>query len=169
VKAVVQRVGSAKVDVDGQTVGAIDHGLLVYLGVADGDDARDVAWMADKVTGARIFQGAVESVDEDKMTRDVRDVRGAILVVSQFTLLGDLRKGRRPNFSAAMEPVGAERLYESFVAAVRERGIPVETGRFRADMKVTSRNDGPVTLVIESPNEPAARIPGAPPSLPSSG
>jgi D-tyrosyl-tRNA(Tyr) deacylase len=103
------------------------------------------------------------------MTRDVRDVGGAILVVSQFTLLGDLRKGRRPNFSSAMEPIGAERLYEAFVADLRAREIPVKTGRFRADMKVTSRNDGPVTLVIESPNERDARIPGAPSTLSSSG
>ncbi|MFI5301307.1 MAG: D-aminoacyl-tRNA deacylase [Polyangiales bacterium] len=167
-KAVLQRVVSARVEVDGVSVGEIDHGLLVYVGVAAEDEARDVAWMAEKVAGARIFQGATPQ-DEDKMTRDVRDVGGAILVISQFTLLGDLRKGRRPNFSAAMEPVGAERLYESFVADLRAREIPVKTGRFRADMKVTSRNDGPVTLVIESPNERDARIPGAPPTLSSSG
>ena len=161
-KAVLQRVSSAHVDVDGATIGAIDRGLLVYVGVADTDSERDVAWMADKVLGVRVFPGE-NAHDADKMTRDVREVRGALLVISQFTLLGDLRKGRRPNFSAAMHPEGAERLYDAFVSELRARGVPVETGRFRADMKVHSLNDGPVTLVIASPHEPEERTPGASP------
>lgn len=147
-RAVVQRVSHARVDVEGATVGAIDEGLLVYLGVAEGDDSKDVAWLADKVRGLRIFADA-----EGKMSRDVADVGGKVLVISQFTLLGDVRKGRRPSFSGAMAPEPAERLYQAFADAVRNGGVPVETGRFRADMKVHSLNDGPVTLVIDSPTE----------------
>jgi D-tyrosyl-tRNA(Tyr) deacylase len=168
VKVVLQRVGHARVDVDGVTVGAIDRGLLVYVGIGARDSQRDVGWMVEKVLGTRIFPGD-RAQDADKMTRDVRDIRGALLVVSQFTLLGDLRKGRRPNFSAAMHPEGAERLYDAFVAELRARGVPVETGRFRADMKVHSLNDGPVTLVIASPNEHEERTPGAPSPLSSPG
>lgn len=144
-KAVVQRVAGARVEVDGEVIGSVDRGLLVYLGVADGDSERDLAWMADKVSGLRIFQD-----EQGKMNRDVVDIDGALLVVSQFTLLGDCRKGRRPSFAGAMAPEPAERLYESFVGALREKGLPVATGRFRADMKVHSLNDGPITMLIDS-------------------
>ncbi len=147
-RAVVQRVSRASVRVDEETVGQIDRGLLVYLGVAEGDTQRDVSWLSDKVRGLRIFADA-----EGKMSRDVADVGGKILVISQFTLLGDVRKGRRPSFSGAMAPEPAERLYRAFAESIRTGGVPVETGRFRADMKVSSENDGPVTLVIESPRE----------------
>jgi D-aminoacyl-tRNA deacylase len=153
VKAVVQRVSWARVEVDGALVGAIDRGLLCYLGVAENDGERELEWLADKVSGLRIFPDP-----EGKMNRDVKDVAGGVLVVSQFTLLGDCRKGRRPSFAGAMAPEGAERMYEAFASSIRARGLPVQTGKFRADMKVSSMNDGPVTLVIESPRpEGAAR------------
>ena len=139
----------ASVTVSGSASGAIDRGLLVRLGVARGDDEADAQWMADKVTGLRIFEDA-----EGKMNRSVADVGGGVLAVSQFTLLGDCRKGRRPSFVGAAEPERAAELYEAFVAAVRSRGIPAETGRFREHMDVSLVNDGPVTLVIESPNRP---------------
>lgn len=144
-KAVVQRVGSARVEVEGDVIGKIDRGLLVYLGVADGDSERDLSWMADKVSGLRIFED-----DQGKMNRDVAEIGGALLVVSQFTLLGDCKKGRRPSFAGAMAPEPAERLYETFCGVLRNRGLPVATGRFRADMKVHSLNDGPVTMLIDS-------------------
>ncbi|MBI2393537.1 MAG: D-tyrosyl-tRNA(Tyr) deacylase [Deltaproteobacteria bacterium] len=162
-KAVVQRVAGARVEVAGEVVGAIDRGLLVYLGVAIGDELRDVEWLAEKVRGLRIFED-----EQGKMNRDVADVGGGVLVISQFTLLGDCRRGRRPSFSGAMPPETAERLYESFVAAVRAKGVPVETGRFRAEMKVHSLNDGPVTMLIDS-REGEARSPGAPSPLPTAG
>ncbi len=154
-KAVVQRVAHARVEVDGAVTGAIERGLLVYLGVAQGDSERDLDWMADKVRGLRVFED-----DQGKMNRDVADVAGSVLVVSQFTLLGDTRRGRRPSFSGAMPPEPAERLYEAFVAAIRAKGVPVATGRFRADMKVHSLNDGPITLLIDS-REGEPRSPGA--------
>ena len=144
-KAVVQRVGNARVEVEGDVIGKIDRGLLVYLGVADGDSERDLSWMADKVSGLRIFED-----EQGKMNRDVAEVGGALLVVSQFTLLGDCKKGRRPSFAGAMAPEPAERLYETFCGALRNKGLPVATGRFRADMKVHSLNDGPVTMLIDS-------------------
>jgi D-aminoacyl-tRNA deacylase len=148
-KAVVQRVSHAHVEVDGATIGKIDRGLLVYLGVAEGDSERDISWMADKVRGLRIFED-----EQGKMNRDVGDAGGSVLIISQFTLLGDCKKGRRPSFTGAMAPEPAERLYETFVAAirdgVRDKGVPVATGRFRADMKVHSLNDGPITMLIDS-------------------
>jgi D-tyrosyl-tRNA(Tyr) deacylase len=145
-RAVVQRVARARVEVSGEETGSIARGLLVYLGVGEADGDGEVGWMADKIVGLRIFED-----EAGKMARDVRDVSGAVLVVSQFTLYGDVKKGRRPSFTDAMAPEGAERLYEMFVRAVRERGVPVATGRFRADMQVESVNDGPVTMWIESP------------------
>ncbi|MDF2692509.1 MAG: D-tyrosyl-tRNA(Tyr) deacylase [Labilithrix sp.] len=145
-RAVVQRVSWAKVEVDGEVTGAIDQGLLVYLGAGKGDSDADRAYVLAKVLGLRIF----ESEDTHKMDRSVIDVGGALLVVSQFTLYGDVRKGRRPSFDAAMPPEEAERAYEAFVREARAQGIRVETGRFRADMKVSSLNDGPVTIWIDS-------------------
>ncbi len=163
-KTVVQRCARACVEVEGQVIGAIERGLLVYVGVAAGDTSLDVEWMAEKVAGLRVFPD-----DEGKMSRDVKDVGGKVLAISQFTLLGDVRKGRRPSFSGAMAPEPAERFYEAFVEAVRARGVSVETGKFRADMKVSSLNDGPVTLLIDSPREGDARNPGAPPLVPTAG
>jgi len=163
-RAVVQRVAWARVEVDGDVVGAIDRGLLCYLGVANGDTQRDLDWLAEKVAGLRIFSDA-----EGKMNDDVTGAKGSVLVVSQFTLLGDCRKGRRPSFAGAMAPEGAERMVDAFVSSIRARGLPVATGKFRADMKVSSLNDGPVTLVIDSPRESDARNPGATSRTPSVG
>lgn len=147
-RAVVQRVGSASVAVAGEVVGAVGPGLLVYLGCGKGDVAADAAWMLDKIVGLRVFEN-----EAGKLDRALLDVGGGLLVVSQFTLYGDLRKGRRPSFEAAMAPDEAARLYEAFVALARERypTLAVATGRFRADMRVTSVNEGPVTLWLESP------------------
>ncbi len=146
-RAVVQRVAWAKVEVDGATVGAIERGLLVYLGAGKGDGDAERAYVLAKVLGLRIFEN-----DAGKMDHSVVDVGGALLVVSQFTLYGDVRRGRRPSFDGAMAPEEAERAYEAFVADARAQGqgITVATGKFRADMKVSSLNDGPVTIWIDS-------------------
>lgn len=144
-RAVVQRVAWAKVEVDGETTGAIEKGLLVYLGAGKGDGADERAYVLSKVLGLRIFENA-----EGKMDQSVVDVGGALLVVSQFTLYGDVRKGRRPSFDGAMPPEEAEKAYDAFVSDARATGIVVETGRFRAMMKVSSLNDGPVTIWIDS-------------------
>jgi len=144
VRALVQRVGWAKVEVAGEVTGAIDRGLLVYLGAGKGDGNAERAYVLQKVIGLRIFEDAM-----GKMNLSVEDVGGALLIVSQFTLYGDVRRGRRPSFDDAMPPAEAEKVYDAFVAEARAR-IRVETGRFRADMKVTSLNDGPVTLWIDS-------------------
>jgi D-tyrosyl-tRNA(Tyr) deacylase len=153
-RAVIQRVAWAKVEVDGQTIGAIDRGLLVYLGAGKGDGDADRAYVLSKVLGLRIFENEPNEPGENepkgKMDKSVVDVGGALLVVSQFTLYGDLKKGRRPSFDGAMPPEEAERAYEAFVADARAQGIRVETGRFRAMMKVSSLNDGPVTIWIDS-------------------
>jgi len=145
VRAVAQRVFEASVVVDDDTVGAIGPGLLVYLGAATDDTDQDVAAMANKVAGLRVFKD-----DEDKMSRSVEDVGGEVLVVSQFTLFGDVRKGRRPSFVGAAPPERAEALYEACVAALRARGLTVATGRFRATMDVRCRVDGPVTILIDT-------------------
>jgi D-tyrosyl-tRNA(Tyr) deacylase len=144
-KACIQRVSSARVIVAGKTVGEIGRGLLVLLGVAGEDSDEDLRWMVDKVVGLRIFNDA-----DGKMNLALSDVGGELLVVSQFTLLGDCRKGRRPSFIAAAPPETAEQIYEEFVAAARQLGVRVATGRFRAHMEVELVNDGPVTLVIDS-------------------
>jgi D-tyrosyl-tRNA(Tyr) deacylase len=143
-RAVVQRVLSARVEVGGEVVGAIDRGLLCYLGFGRGDTAEDRAWTLGKIVGLRVFEEA------GKMSLAVTDVGGALLLVSQFTLYGDLRRGRRPSFDDAMPPEEAERAYDAAVAEARAAGIRVETGRFRADMKVHSVNDGPVTIWLDS-------------------
>jgi len=145
VRAVVQRVARAKVTVDGEVTGAITRGLLVYLGAGKGDDAAARAWTLGKVLGLRIFPNG-----DGKMDRSVVDIGGALLVVSQFTLYGDVSKGRRPSFEGAMAPEEAERAYEAFVADARATGMTVATGRFRADMKVESENDGPITIWLDS-------------------
>ena len=144
-RAVAQRVSSASVVVDGETVGAIERGLLVYLGAAKGDEAKDVSTMVRKLAGLRIFED-----DEGKMSLSVQDVGGALLVVSQFTLFGDVRKGRRPSFTGAAPPDEAKRLYEEVVQGLRTEGLPVETGRFRAMMSVRADVWGPVTILIDS-------------------
>ena len=144
-RAVLQRVLRAEVRVDGATVGRIDAGWLVLLGVAQGDEPADADRLADKVAGLRAFPD-----DDGKMNRSVADAAGAVLVVSQFTLLGDCRAGRRPSFVAAAPPAEAERLYLRFADQVRARGLDVATGTFRADMQVELVNDGPVTLLLDS-------------------
>ncbi len=141
----MQRVASARVTVEGETVGEIAHGLLVYLGVGVDDEAPDVAAMADKIAHLRLFED-----DAGKMARSVVDVGGAVLVVSQFTLFGDVRGGRRPSFVGAAPPERARSLYEDVCARLRAAGLPVETGRFRATMSVTSDVDGPVTLLVDT-------------------
>jgi len=143
-KAVVQRVWAAKVTIDDEVSGAIERGLLVYLGVGKGDGERERDWMIDKITGLRIF-----SNDEGKFDKSVLDVSGKLLVVSQFTLYGDVKKGRRPSFDEAMPPADAEKLYDAFVARARAV-IGVETGRFGAHMMVESINDGPVTILLDT-------------------
>ncbi|MFO0796397.1 MAG: D-aminoacyl-tRNA deacylase [Gemmataceae bacterium] len=144
-RAVIQRVRRAAVVVNGETVGAIDAGWLVLLGVAPADTPTEAAWLADKVAHLRAFED-----DAGKMNRSVLDVGGGVLVVSQFTLYGDTRKGRRPSFTGAAPPALAEPLYERFAAELRAFGLPVATGRFGADMQVELVNDGPVTFVLES-------------------
>lgn len=144
-RAVVQRVASASVRVDGEIVGKIDQGLLVLLGVEPSDTSADVAYMADKTVNLRIFED-----DDGKMNLSTLDIGGAVLAVSQFTLLGDCRKGRRPAFTGAAPPEQANALYEEYVAAVRQLGPQVETGIFRAQMEVSLVNDGPVTLLLDS-------------------
>lgn len=144
-RAVIQRVSQASVVVAGQVVGAIGPGLMVLLGVAQGDTAQDAVYLADKTAGLRIFED-----DDGKMNRSVEEIGGRILVVSQFTLLGDCRNGRRPGFTAAAPPELADSLYLSYVEALRKRGITVATGIFRADMQVALTNDGPVTMLLDS-------------------
>ena len=145
-RAVLQRVRRARVLVEGDVIGAIEGGLLVLLGVAPADSADQARWMADKVVGLRVFADG-----DGKMNLDVREAGGGILVVSQFTLFGDCKKGRRPSFVGAATPEVAIPLYEAFIAAIRAHGVRVETGRFGADMQVELVNDGPVTLILDSP------------------
>jgi D-tyrosyl-tRNA(Tyr) deacylase len=152
-KAVVQRVSRAAVRVDGQTIGEIGRGLLVLLGVGKGDTEADADWMINKLLNLRIFPD-----DADKMNRSVTDIGGEILVVSQFTLYGDVRKGTRPSFSDAMPPAEAEKLYNEFMAKLRKAtplhpapsGIKIAEGKFAAMMDVELVNDGPVTIILES-------------------
>ena len=144
-RAVVQRVTSARVLVGERVVGVIEGGLLVLLGVSVDDTTADAAWMAEKLANLRIF-----SDDDDKMNRSVVEAGGAVLVVSQFTLYGDARKGRRPSFVKAAAGEGAEHLYEDVVARLMASGLTTETGEFGAMMQVESTNDGPVTLLLDS-------------------
>lgn len=145
-KAVVQRVSQSAVQVEGQTVGAIGPGLMVLLGVALQDTEKEADFLAEKIVHLRIFE------DEDgKLNRSLVDTGGSMLVVSQFTLLGDCRKGRRPSFVRAAAPEKAQALYDHFVRKVNQMGITTATGRFRAVMQVSLINDGPVTLILETP------------------
>lgn len=145
-RAVVQRVSRARVTVDDETVGEIGRGLLVLLGVAPDDSPEQVRWLADKIVGLRIFRD-----DEGKMNRDVVEVGGGVLVVSQFTLYGDCSKGKRPSFIGAARPEVAIPLYEAFINAVKALGVPTAAGKFGADMQVELVNEGPVTLIVEKP------------------
>ena len=144
-RAVVQRVKESSVKTDNEIIGRIDAGLLVLLGIAKGDTASDAEYLANKIVNLRIFED-----DAFKMNRSLLETGGKMMVVSQFTLLGDCRKGRRPSFVAAAEPQTAADLYENFVQQVRRHGVSVETGRFQAVMEVALINDGPVTLILES-------------------
>ncbi|WP_274650037.1 D-aminoacyl-tRNA deacylase [Paenibacillus humicola] len=144
-RVVVQRSKRAAVTVCGETVGEIQGGLVLLVGITHEDTEADVRWMADKISGLRIFED-----EAGKMNRSVVDTGGSVLSVSQFTLYGDCRKGRRPNFMAAARPEHAESLYEAFNGALRGAGLPVETGRFGAMMDVSLVNDGPVTLILDS-------------------
>ncbi len=144
-RAVIQRVLEAKVEVDGEVVGHIDKGLLVYLGVGKGDEPGDAEFMAEKLANLRIFAD-----DARKMNLSVQDVGGAILLVSNFTLHGDCRKGRRPGFDAAAEPALAQRLYEKVAELIAEQAVPLEKGAFGGYMHVTSTNDGPVTFLLDT-------------------
>ena len=144
-RAVVQRVRKSSVAIDGVTVGEISQGLMVLLGVGKEDTEKDVEYLAEKIAGLRIFTDA-----EDKMNLSVQDIQGEILVVSQFTLYADCRKGKRPGFSDAALPDQAVSLYEQFVARLKEMGFTVETGQFGADMLVSIDNDGPVTILLDS-------------------
>ena len=147
-RAVVQRVSSASVTVDGQTAGEIDHGLLVFVGVEKGDGPADAQYISGKIRDLRIFEDT--AVSSPHMNRSVQDVGGAVLVVSQFTLAGDCRKGRRPSFDAAAAPEIARPLYEEVVRSLEAGGIRVATGQFQAMMQVSLVNDGPITLLLDS-------------------
>lgn len=147
-RAVVQRVSQAKVTVDGEVTGSIGLGLVVLLGVGDGDEVSDLEFMERKLIGLRVFED-----DQGKMNLSIGDVGGSLLLISQFTLYGDCRKGNRPSFTRAAVPAEAVRLYEELVQRIRQRRIPVETGVFQAMMEVSLVNEGPVTLIIDSRKE----------------
>lgn len=144
-RAVVQRVTEASVTVDKKTIGAIGQGLMVLLGVEKGDTEKDGAYLAEKLAGLRIFED-----ENEKMNLSVQQVGGSILLVSQFTLLGDVRHGKRPSFTQAAPPQEADVLYENLADQLRQKGIPVETGQFQAHMEVALVNDGPVTILLDS-------------------
>ncbi|MGE5630351.1 MAG: D-aminoacyl-tRNA deacylase [Caulobacteraceae bacterium] len=144
-RAVIQRVTSGSVTVEGRITGNIGKGFVVLLGVNENDTADDVVYMADKIVNLRIFED-----EDEKMNLSLMDIKGELLVVSQFTLYGDCRKGRRPNFMSAARPEKAEALYNDFVSKCRKMGVKTETGIFQADMKVSIENDGPVTVIVDS-------------------
>ena len=144
-RAVVQRVSSSTVTVDGEVIGDINKGLLVLLGVTHEDSSKDVDYIIDKVLNLRIFED-----ENEKMNLSLKDVGGELLVVSQFTLYGDCRKGRRPSFSSAARPEVATKLYEEFIEKAKKEGIVTQTGQFGANMMVDLTNDGPVTILLES-------------------
>lgn len=144
-RAVIQRVAEARVSVGEEIVSGIGPGLCIFLGIAVNDSEKDAEFLASKIGSLRIFED-----EQGKMNRSVRETRGDLLVVSQFTLYGDCRKGNRPSFSAAAAPEPAKRLYDDFVQRLRQTGLKVATGEFRATMKVALVNDGPVTLILET-------------------
>ncbi len=144
-RAVIQRVSKGKVQVDGDTVGEIGPGMVVLLGIEENDTEEDLSYLAEKIINLRIFPD-----EEGKMNLSVKDTRGGVLVVSQFTLYGDCRKGRRPSFTRAALPDRAEKLYSGFIKAVEDNGLHVASGEFQAMMEVQIYNDGPVTLLLDS-------------------
>lgn len=146
-RALIQRVQKAAVYVDNETIGQIDQGLLIFLGITHTDDKKALQFVADKCVNLRIFEDA-----QGKMNLSLLDIQGQALVVSQFTLYGDARKGRRPGFSQAADPEKANALYEQFVSYIQNLGITTQTGKFAAHMHVEIHNDGPVTLMIENPD-----------------
>lgn len=145
-KAVIQRVKTASVRVDGKVVGEIGHGILVLLGVEIGDGCKQADWLAEKIVNLRIFTD-----EQGKMNLALAEVKGEMLAVSQFTLAGNCSKGRRPSFDTAADPAEANRLYSYFMGKVWELGVPVQSGIFQADMEVSLVNDGPVTFILETP------------------
>lgn len=147
-RLVLQRVSRASVSVEHEVVGHIERGLLVFVGVAAGDGAADIAYATSKVREIRVFPD-----DDGRMNRSVVDIGGALLVISQFTLLGDARRGRRPAFDRAAPPAEAETVYAEFVRQLVASGLPVATGRFRAHMEIVATNDGPVTILLDSRKE----------------
>jgi D-aminoacyl-tRNA deacylase len=160
-RAVIQRARAARVEVDGEVTGAIRHGLVCFVGAEEGDGDADLQWVAKKIVDLRIFRDDVDASGETqsaagepspppKMTRSVLDVGGGLLLVSQFTLFGDVSRGNRPSFTRAMAPEPARLTFETFVQAVRARAPEVATGRFAADMRVFVENDGPVTILLDS-------------------
>ncbi|MFS8541389.1 MAG: D-tyrosyl-tRNA(Tyr) deacylase [Tissierellales bacterium] len=144
-RAVVQRVSQANVKVDGKIVGEINKGLLVFLGVGKEDDEKDLDYMIDKILGLRIFED-----ENGKLNLSLMDIQGELLVISQFTLYGNVKKGKRPSFTDAADPDIANKYYELFIQKAREKGVKTEHGIFGADMKVSLINDGPVTILIDS-------------------
>lgn len=144
-RVVVQRVINSSVEVDGKIVGKSDKGLMLLVGFTEGDTSKEIDWMVDKVINLRIFED-----ENEKMNLSLKDVGGELLVVSQFTLYGDCRKGRRPSFSSAARPEVATKLYEEFIEKARKEGIVTKTGQFGAHMMVDLTNDGPVTILLES-------------------
>jgi D-aminoacyl-tRNA deacylase len=145
VRVVVQRARRARVEVEGVVLGAIEHGLVAFVGAAEGDTDQDLAYSVGKVVGLRVFPD-----EAGRMNRSLGEAGGSLLAISQFTVFGDVRRGLRPGFDGAMDPASAEPMYERFVAGCRARGVTVATGRFRADMLVVVENDGPVTILIDS-------------------
>ncbi len=143
-KILIQRVAHAKVEVDGKTVGMIEEGVLVFVGITHSDTIVQTTWLANKLINLRIFEDS-----QGKINQSLIDRKGSALIISQFTLYADCSDGRRPSFTQAAPPEIAKPLYEQFVKEVRQRGIPVETGVFGADMKVSLLNDGPITLLLE--------------------
>ena len=144
-KAVLQRVSSAKVEIDGKTIGKIGKGLMILLGVVQGDGVDEADFLAEKAAGLRIFED-----ENGKMNQSLLDIQGEMLVVSNFTLCADARHGRRPSFTNAAAPAEAKSLYERFIAASKDTGILVQTGEFGADMLVSIENDGPVTIILDT-------------------
>ena len=144
-RTVIQRVRSAQVSIEGKVKGAIGHGLVVFVGIGAEDNKKDLQWLAEKIVHLRIFED-----DTGKMNNSLTDIKGEMLIISQFTLYGDCRKGRRPGFSTAAPPSIAEPYYHEFVQEIRNKGIQVTTGTFQADMQVELLNDGPVTLLLDS-------------------
>ncbi len=144
-RAVIQRSKEASVQVDGKTIGAITSGIVVFLGIQQSDSINEIRWIGDKIINLRIFED-----ENGKMNRSLAETGGEMLIVSQFTLYGDCRKGRRPGYSSAARPEHAEPLYEKFITYIEEKGIKVGTGKFQATMDVKLTNDGPVTLLLDS-------------------